>query len=460
LIGNLPAVRALRTSYPTPEIQDVELSGSTVLLTVVASLACLGVAALISTWRLWRTGIHADLKAQKTGRTRSIARNALVSLQVALSVVLVAGAVLTGKTFWNLEHTNAGFQRTDLVEVTVDPAPAGYSDDQARTFHTELQRRIAELPGVRSAASSWSEIMRGVGMKTTVSPAGVVLPRNTFMNVSANFVSEHYFTTLGIPFLAGRDLQPGDDEKRPQPLVVNTAFVKLFFPGQNPIGKFIVSGTSDGRKAPTGVIVGLVGTAKYRTLREENPPIAYSLEKPGMGNVFYARSRGNPAYTLQAIRALVRQMDPRVPIAQATTMEEKVQGTLWQEKLLTALANFFGLIAVVLAAAGVYGTLSYSVTVRKRELGIRIAMGASTRDVLKSVAGRLGAAVAVGVGVGVIVSSQLLAIVRQLLFGVNLLDPSVVLLTVGVILIPAVIAATIPAFRAIRIDPAAALRTE
>jgi hypothetical protein len=302
--------------------------------------------------------------------------------------------------------------------------------------------------------------MRGVGTKTTMTPAGVVLPPNTFMNANTNAVTEHYFATLGIPLLAGRDLQPGDDEKRPQPLLVNTAFAKLFFPGQNPIGKFTVSGTADGRRAPDGVIVGLVGTAKYRTLREENPPIAYSLKQPGIGNVFYARSYGNPASTLQAIRAVVQQMDPRVPIAQATTMEEKVQGTLWQEKLLTALANFFGLIALALAAAGVYGTLNYSVTMRQRELGIRIALGSRAADMVRLIGGSLGAAVAVGVVAGVVVSIQLQALVRQVLFGVDLLDPFVLLLTIGIILIPMFVAATVPVFRAIRIEPAAALRTE
>ena len=131
-----------------------------------------------------------------------------------------------------------------------------------------------------------------------------------------------------------------------------------------------------------------------------------------------------------------------------------------QEKLLAALANFFGLIALALAAAGVYGTLNYSVTVRKRELDIRIAMGARAGDMVNLIGGRLGAAVPVGVVAGVVVSIQLLAVVRQVLFGVDLLDPFVLLLTIGIILIPMFVAATIPVFRAIRMDPAAALRTD
>lgn len=460
LVRNLPTVRALRTSYPTPEILNVEISGWTLLLTVAVALASLTLAAMASTWRLWRSQIHSDIKNQIMGGTNNVTGSALVALQVSLSIVLMAGAVLTGKTFWNLEHMNPGFDRADLVEVTVDPAPAGYTEAQARTFHNELQRRIAELPGVRSAASSWSEILRGVGMKTTVSPAGAVLPRNAFMNTTVNIVSEHYCATLGIPVLGGRDLQAGDDEKRPQPMVVNAAFARLLFPGQNPIGKFVVVGSSDGRKTPSGVIVGLVGTAKYRSLREDDPPIAYSLEKPGMGSVFYARTYRNPASALGAIRALVQQMDPRVPIAQATTLEQKVQGSLWQERLLTTLANFFGLIALALAAAGVYGTLNYSVAARRRELGVRIALGASKRDVIKSVGGRLGLGIALGIVIGVVVSQQLLALARQLLFGVDMLDPSVLSLTIGTIVLCTFLAAVIPTVRAIKMDPAAALRAE
>jgi predicted permease len=372
----------------------------------------------------------------------------------------MAGAVLTATTVWNLEHTNPGFTRADLVELGIDPAPAGYTDTQSRTFRGELERRIAELPGIRSVASSRSEIMRGVGMKTTVSPAGVALPRNTFLNTTVNIVSRQYFATLGIPFLTGRNFQAGDEERRPQPIVVNSAFANLFFPDQNPIGKFMVFGSADGRKTPDGVIVGLVGTAKYRSLREENPPISYSLDKPGMGGVFYARTYGNPASALGVIRSLVQQMDPRVPITQAATVEEKVQSTLWQEKLLTVFANFFGLIALGLAAAGVYGTLNYSVAARRKELGIRIAMGATAGDIIRTVGGRLGFGIAFGIAMGIIISRQLLAVARQLLFGVDLLNPAVLLITIGAILVCAVLAAMVPTFRAIRMDPAAALRAE
>jgi ABC-type antimicrobial peptide transport system permease subunit len=179
-----------------------------------------------------------------------------------------------------------------------------------------------------------------------------------------------------------------------------------------------------------------------------------------MGSVFYARTYGDPAFALRAGRSLVQQMDPRVPIAQATTMQEKVQSTLWQEKLLTVLANFFGLIALALAAAGVYGTLNYSVGARQRELGIRIAMGAKAGDIIRTVGGRLGLAVALGIVIGIVISRQLLAVAQQLMFGVDLLNPSVLLLTIGTILICAFLAAMMPTFRAIRTDPAAALRAE
>jgi predicted permease len=384
----------------------------------------------------------------------------LVALQVSLGFVLMAGSVLMMKTFWNLEHVNPGFDRKGVAEVIVGPQAAGYSAPRSAIFMTELERRIAMLPGVRSEASAWSDVMRGVGMKMTVAPAGVVLPKNTFLNTNANVVSKDYFATLGIPLLAGRNLEPGDDNKRPQPMVVNTAFADKFFPHQSPIGKFIVFYATDGRATPSGMIVGLAGTAKYRSLREENPPIAYTLTSPGVGTVAYARTAGDPARAIGSIRGLVREMDARVPIAEAMTMEEKVENTLWQERLVMVLASFFGVVALVLAAVGIYGALDYAVAARRREIGIRMAVGAVGRDIVRTVGGGIAVAVGIGTGIGLLAAKVALSGARKLLFGVDLLDPVVLSLTLGAVLACAVAAAMVPVFRAIKTDPVKALRME
>lgn len=460
LLEQLPRARALVSSYTTPQIFDTEATRWTVLFAIAISLTTLTVTALISTWRILRKQVSEGLKNYAQGGRRSLTGTVLVTMQISLGVVLIAGAVLMMKTFWNLEHLNPGFDRAGVAEVIVGPQSAGYSDAQAQVFLAELQRQMATLPGIRSVASAWSDVMRGVGMKTTMAPEGVALPADTYLNTNANIVSVDYFATLGIPFLAGRNLESGDDAKKPQPIVVNTAFARHFFPHQNPIGKLMVFGTGDGRSAPNGVIVGLVGTAKYRSLREMNPPIAYSLEKPGGGPVFYVRTYGDPAAAIGLIRGLLRQMDPRVPIAEAMTVEQKVASTLWEEKLVTILASFFGVIAVVLAAAGIYGALDYSVAARKREIGIRIAVGAVARDIVTALSRRMMAAVAIGVVLGIIVARLALIAARQLLFGVALLDPLMLTITIGTILGCALLAAMRPIIRAIKTDPLSALRME
>lgn len=459
LIQELPRARALASSYTTPQIFDAALSPLAAVFAVSVSLCTLMFVAFVSTWRVLAKQVNETLKNYRQGARRSLTGAVLVAVQVSLGVVLTAGAVLMMKTFWNLEHLNPGFDRAGVAEVILGPQAAGYSDAQSAKFVTQLERQVATLPGVRSEAGAWSDIMRGIGMKTTMAPEGVALSKDTFLNTNANLVGPDYFATLGIPFLAGRNLEAGDDVKQPQPVVVNTAFAQHFFPHQNPIGKYLVVGT-DGRKPPNEVIVGLVGTAKYRSLREDHPPIVYSLEKPGAGTVIYVRTYGDPANAIGWIRGLMRKMDPRVPIAEAMTMEQKVESTLWEEKLVTVLASFFCITALVLAGAGVYGALDYSVAARRREIGIRMAIGAVARDIVRTVSRGMIFAVAIGAGLGLFAAKLVLIVAHQLLFGVDLLDPAVVTVTLGAMLACALLAAMLPIFRAIKTDPLQALRLE
>lgn len=215
---------------------------------------------------------------------------------------------------------------------------------------------------------------------------------------------------------------------------------------------------TDGRKTPDDIVVGLVGTAKFRSFREENPPIFYA--ERSSGTVLYARTYGEPAALTEHVRRLLRSLDPRVPIAGITTLEAKVQTTLWQERLLTILAGFFGIISLALAAAGVYAALDYSVAGRKREIGIRIAVGAARHDIVKAVTTRMILAVAGGLVIGALGAGALLGMARRLLFGVQPLDPTAFLVTAAAILFCAAAAAIIPVLRALKTDPLIALHAE
>lgn len=459
LLGMLPAIRGLTPNYATPQALDVPLDSRVILFVIAVCLFTIFLSGLGAAWRAARVDVVEDLKRHQENR-RGFSGIAMAGIQVGISVVLVSGAVLMLKTFWTLQHLNPGFDRAHIVEVDLNPEIAGYSADRAKIFLRELRGEIALLPGVRSVAGAHMGVMHGLGGGMTVVPEGEVLPPKTFLNTSVNLVTPDYFRTLGIPLLAGRTLEESDRNRRPQPQVVNEAFAEKFFPHRNPIGKAIVTGTN-GKKAPTGIIVGLVGTAKYRSLREKNPPIIYALSLPeSFLPVLYARTFGNPEPLLGEIRRLIHARDPSMPIVASATLEQEVQNSLWQERMLTLLSGFFAIVALALAAAGIYGALAYSVAARTREIGIRMAIGASPRDIVRTVCGSLFAATVAGLLFGTVTAAMLLQISQKLFFGVQGFDAVAFLVAIACILFCATLAALLPAWRAIKTDPVSAMRLE
>ena len=459
LIGLLPSLRGYVVDHATRQIITISPDAKALLFTLVVSLLTLLLFGTLPALRAQRLDIDAELKGNSRSTTQSLSGVTSVAIQVALSTVLLAGAVLMLQTFWNLQHLNPGFDRTHIVEFTLDTEAVGYSHQQAGTFFRELRESVSSLPGVRSAALASQGIMRGLGLATTIAPQGVILPPKTFLNTSVNSVSARYFETMGIPLLAGRNLEESDFHSKPEPVVVNKAFADSFFPHQNPVGKTFVSGM-DGTKPPTNLIVGLTGTAKYRFMREKNTPTFYGMLPEGHSGILYVRTFGNPSAIIGETRKLLRSLDPKVPLVEVTTLEQEVQSSLWQERLVTLLSAFFGIISLLLAGAGLYGALAYSVTRRTREMGIRLALGATLRHILQTVCARMILAVVIGLGAGLISAARLTGLLRSLLFGVQPLDPVVFLITAFSVLACAAIATAFPVIRAMKTDPASALRAE
>jgi predicted permease len=431
------------------------------LFSIVATAFSVLIFSMLPAWRGANLDLNSELKG--TGRIGSAFGYGLgaVAFQVALSVLLISAGGLMLQTYWNLEHLNPGFDRAHVVSFTLDLKDAGYSEEQSGAFLDELERRISTLPGVRSTGYTNRGLMRGTGLKMTVAPQGAILPRGTFLNTSGNSISIRYFETLGMPLLAGRNLAPGDDIAKPTRIVVNRALADLLFPHQNPIGKFIVNGT-DGTKKPTSIIVGLVGTTKYRSMREVDPPTLYWLLHNNDSGPFvlYIRTFGNPATIINSARKIIRTLDPTVPVMEVATLEQEIQNSLWQEKLVALLSAFFSVIALLLAGIGLYGTLSYSVSRRTRELGIRMAVGAQIRHILQTICGRIIWAITIGLALGVLTSVFLLRLTRHFLFGVNPYDPYSFVFAIGALLVCATFATALPGWRAIKTDSAAALRDE
>jgi ABC-type antimicrobial peptide transport system permease subunit len=263
--------------------------------------------------------------------------------------------------------------------------------------------------------------MRGIGMKTTVTPLGVVLPKKTFLNTSVNQVTPAYFDTMGMPLLAGRGLDVSDAGRQPAPVVVNQAFADLFFPRENPVGKVLAHALDTNK--PVFVIAGVTVTAKYRSMREPDPPTVYSAMDLAKSSarplVMYVRVRDSAGSVVAAVREIIAKLDPGVPLVEVFTLEQEIQTSLWQERLVAMLAVFFGVVSVLLAGIGLYGTLTYSVAQRTHELGIRVAVGARFAHIVRTVCSPIAMAVACGLVGGAIAAALLLRLTERLLFGVR-----------------------------------------
>lgn len=407
-----------------------------------------------------KVNIIEDLKRRRESKQRGILETAVTSTQVGISVILVTGAILMLNVFWRLQHLNPGFDQGHVLEVDLDPGVVGYTPKREAMFLREITSKIASLPGVLSAARASRGMMREVGLKITVAPEGVLLPESISLNTTLALITPGYFRTLGIRLLSGRPLENHDQNEAPRPVVVNEAFVKLLFAGQNPLGKGIVIGTN-GDKPPEMRIVGVVGTAKYRSLHEENPPILYELEDPmSPARILYIRTLGSPKLFVGEIRKLLHGHDPRVPIIATSTLEQEIESSLWRERLLALLCGFFAVVSLALSAAGIYGALAYSVSARTREIGIRIAIGAKPLDLIRAVCGRVLASAAIGAILGMAVSVLLVRTVQHFLFGIHGMNPLIFSAALGCIAVSGAVAALGPVFRAIHTDPALIMRVE
>jgi ABC-type antimicrobial peptide transport system permease subunit len=303
--------------------------------------------------------------------------------------------------------------------------------------------------------------MRGIGLKTTVAPEGVVLPKNTFLNTSLMNGTPGLFETLGVHLLAGRTLTAADINAQPAPIVVNQSLAKTVFPGQNPLGKRLVQGT-DGTKPATYVIVGIVATAKYRSLREVDPATFYSVldlsKTDDRRLILYAQTHGSPTAAFASVREAAASTDSSVPTVEVETLEQEVRDTLWQERLVAILSAFFGVAALLLASIGLYGTLARSVSQRSRDVAVRLAVGARVRHVIAAVGRPAAIAIACGLALGLAGSAALLRLAATLLYGVEPVDAVSYLTAVAVIILCAALGAAGPLLGALRIDPARTLR--
>jgi putative ABC transport system permease protein len=385
--------------------------------------------------------------------------NLLVVSQVALSLVLLIGAVLLLRSLRQAYATELGFNVENVLLASVDLAPQGYSEAQGRSFFQQLRERTSVLPGVRSLSLASFVPVSDNSNRIGVNAEGYTPREGEDLELNLNVVDRDYFQTLGIPLLLGRDFTPQDSATAPKVVIINEALANRFWPGQSPLGKYL---KLQGEQGPPPEIIGVVKTIKYRDLREEDLPYLYlplaQQYQPKL--TLLVRTTGASTMLIPALRAGVRALDQDIPLFDVKTLAEQLSETLAPQRTNAALVGAFGLLALLLAALGVYGLMSYAVTERMHEIGIRLALGAQKRDVLTQVVRQGMSQVALGVAIGLAAALSLTRAVESLLFGVRPTDP---LTFVGVVLLlisVALLACYVPARRATKVDPLRALRHE
>jgi predicted permease len=390
-------------------------------------------------------------------------RQALITFQIAFCTLLLVIASLFVRTLHQLHKTYPGFDSDHIESLTINLD--GQRQPAAAALLKTLSERVRELPGVVSVAGSSIGLMREHGVSATVAPAGQRITRADFLNCNLNEVSPGFFATMGMRIIAGRDFIPADTptpkSTGPQMAVINQAFAQFFFPDTNPIAKRFGSapgmvGLADGRYE----IIAVVSDAKYRSLREPIKPMFYIPQYGSDQVVLYVRTHMRPEAIIEPVRKVLASVDPTVPFLEVHTLAEEVDNTMASERLTAALASLFGFIAALLAGAGIYGLLAYVVTERRREIGIRMALGAQPAQIGELIARQTLSMTAVGVTLGL--GGALIAGpgVRSLLYGISPQDPRSLIAAVALVSITVALGTIIPAIRATRVDPMVALRYE
>jgi len=458
-------VAAFRPPINFPLAIDINVDGRVLGFSLLISFATGVLFGLVPALQATKPELVPALKdtASQSGYRRSLVRSGLVIAQIALSLVLLIAAGLVVRALRHLQTMNPGFDPENRLTMSVDVGLQGYDKTRGQQFYQQLTERVGGLPGVQSTslASFIPLSLNYNSVNVHVEGQAPVRGANVPSAMNAS-VGLNYFSTMGIPLVEGRDFGEGDREGATRVVIVNESFARKFFPASNPVENAIgkrVSYRSDG---PLFQIIGVARDGKYFSIGEAPRPFIYFslLQDYEPSAILLVRTSSDSKRMLASIRGEVQKLDDKLPVYDVKTMTEHMSLSLFPARIAAALLSSFGLLALALAGVGIYGVMSYSVAQRTREIGIRVALGATPRDVLRLVVWQGVTLALIGLSIGLVGSLVMTRLMSSVLYGVSETD-SITFLGISLMLMVVVLLACyIPARRATKVDPMIALRYE
>jgi putative ABC transport system permease protein len=454
-----------------PQVVPIELDRSVLVFTFAVSLLTglfFGLVPALRTAKLdLRETLNEGSRGSTSGPGHHRIRGVLVASEIALAVLLLVGSGLLLRSFSRLQDVPPGFQADHLLVADIPLSQTAYAKPEQRyQFFDRLVERVKALPGVRSAGAASFLPVSGGGSVIHFNITGHP-PKTPHDYVAAGYrtVTPDYLETLGVPLLRGRLLTPADNDKAPAVVVINASMAAKYFPNENPLGKRLQLGATPENDVPTMEIVGVIGdvrpglgvdpqTEMYLPYRQAD------LILPVFQLSVVLRTAADPQLQTAALRSALAEIDPNQPLVKVRTMEDNMTATVAQPRFRTWLIGIFAAVALVLAAVGVYGVMSYTVTQRTNEIGIRVTLGAQPEDVFKAIVGEGLRLALAGVAIGTVAALALTRLLQSFLFGISAYDPITFLGVAMLLTIVAAAASFFPARRATLVDPIVALRYE
>jgi len=389
-------------------------------------------------------------------------RLVLATAQIALSMMLLAASGLFVKSLINVSRVDLGIRTDNVITFGVSPELNGYKPEQTRIFFERLETELRAVPGVTGVTVALVPLLAGSNWGNDVAVQGFQGGPDVDSNARFNEVGAGYFSTMGVPLMSGREFTDADNATAPKVAIVNEEFVKKFNLGRDAVGRLIGSGSGYRSKLDT-TIIGVAQNSKYSEVKRKVPPLFFRpyRQDDGLGSAsFYVRTAGDPAQSASSVTAVVKRLDPNLPLEDLKTLTQQVRDNTFLDRMMTTLSSLFGGLATLLAAVGLYGVLAYTVSQRTREIGLRMALGAAPGKVRSMVLRQVAWMTLVGGAVGLAGAVWVGKQAQSILFEMKGVDPAVFVFAAVALTLVALTAGLVPAHRASRVDPMLALRDQ